>query len=96
MQAPRDIAGEFTGLMAFTSNIGGSLGPILVGAIAEATSLRVASSVSGAIAVGGMAFWLFVLPETLQRKTASRAGKGVGIGEAAAEALPSVARREGP
>lgn len=66
-QAPRDVAGEFTGLMAFIANVGGSLGPIIMGAIAEATSLRVASTMSGGVAVAGIAFWAFVLPETLQR-----------------------------
>lgn len=52
--------------MAFTSNIGGSLGPVLIGALAEATSLRVASAFSGCIAAAGVAFWGLVLPETLQ------------------------------
>lgn len=46
------------------------------GAIAEATDIRLASAISGILAVVGVAFWMFVLPETLHHSVSAGAGGG--------------------
>ena len=62
--APRGLAGQFTGAMVFISSLGGALGPVAVGAIAQATTLRTAMLLAAGAALTGAAFWGWLVPET--------------------------------
>ncbi len=64
--------GEFLGVWRLLSDIGGSAGPAILGAIAGAATLGTASVATGGIGVAGMIVIYLAMPEPLQRDRRQR------------------------
>ena len=66
--APNEGTGEFLGLWRLTGDFGGSAGPIVVGNIADVLGLGFSGFALGGIGYLGVAIFLWLVPETLQRE----------------------------
>ena len=66
--APNEGTGEFLGLWRLTGDFGGSAGPIVVGNIADMLGLGFSGFALGGIGYLGVAIFLWLVPETLQRE----------------------------
>ena len=70
--APPNRRGEFIGVWRLIGDAGGSTGPFIVGWIAQAATLAVASVVTGGIGIFGAAVAFFLVKETLVRRDRRR------------------------
>ncbi len=70
--APPNRKGEFIGVWRLISDAGGSSGPFVVGWIAQAATLAVASIVTGGIGILGAGVAFFFVKETLVRRDRRR------------------------
>ncbi len=66
--APREGTGEFLGLWRLTGDFGGSAGPVVVGNIADVFGLNYSGFALGGIGYLAVCIFLWLVPETLQRK----------------------------
>jgi MFS family permease len=66
--APNEGTGEFLGLWRLTGDFGGSAGPVVVGNIADMLGLGFSGFALGGIGYLGVAIFLWLVPETLQRE----------------------------
>ncbi|HUV09300.1 MAG TPA: hypothetical protein VMX75_16305, partial [Spirochaetia bacterium] len=73
--APKDSVGEFLGIWRLISDVGMSGGPLLIGFVAQAFSMLLASLFTGGLGVAGAAIMVFLVSETLPG--AKPAGKPV-------------------
>ncbi len=65
--APRDSLGEFLGVWRFIGDIGGTGGPLAVGAVAGVLSLGASAIVLGTIGALSALVFAYLVPETLKR-----------------------------
>ena len=63
--APRNAASAFIGLWRLFSDVGQTLGPVLVGALASATGLAGSLYIIAGVGAIGLFVMIFVAPETL-------------------------------
>ncbi len=66
--APKQGTGEFLGLWRLTGDFGGAAGPVVVGNIADLLGLVYSGFALGTIGYIGVAVFLWLVPETLQRE----------------------------
>ncbi len=66
--APKQGTGEFLGLWRLTGDFGGAAGPVVVGNIADLLGLVYSGFALGTIGFIGVAIFLWLVPETLQRE----------------------------
>lgn len=62
--APEEDTGTFLGVWFLVAGIGGTIGPLLIGIIADIASLATASIITAAVGLAGGLFLLFCVPET--------------------------------
>lgn len=60
--------GEFLGVWRLMADLGGTVGPMMIGAIAGVATLGVASVAMAALGLAGSALMIFTMPEPLQRE----------------------------
>ncbi len=62
--APEKNTGAFLGLWFLTAGIGSTVGPLIIGGLADVLSLGTASIVTGWIGLAAVVYFLFFVPET--------------------------------
>ena len=73
--SPSNGRSEFLGVWRLVGDAGGAVGPFVMGTIASATSLAVASSLTGGLAVIGLIILFRYVPETLHHETSNQASR---------------------
>lgn len=66
--APRERAGEFFGVWRMVSDIGTAASPLMIGAVAQVTSLGLSSLLTAGIGGVGLLIMFFSVRETLERR----------------------------
>jgi MFS family permease len=66
--APPERAGEFIGVWRLVADVGSTVAPLGIGALAEVASLGTSAVASGLIGLAGVGVMLFLVEETLHRE----------------------------
>ena len=73
--SPSNGRSEFLGVWRLVGDAGGALGPFVMGTIASATTLAVASAWTGGLAVIGLIILFRYVPETLHHEASNQANR---------------------
>jgi MFS-type transporter involved in bile tolerance (Atg22 family) len=73
--SPSNGRSEFLGVWRLVGDAGGALGPFFIGTIASATTLAVASTWTGGLALIGLFILFRYVPETLHHETSDQVAR---------------------